>query len=200
MQTSRPWPPRSPSHRPSAVGEAAAGILTLPGGCLHDTAGARKAFRVSRMVVSFGYARFLRAVWTARPQQTHRTRSPGADHWHHHWFRRTTSRHDRRTAVPLGHHASDPCSQTDPICAPELMDAAVPAAAARQAGPRSAITLRQRFDGRPAATERLIQTNPNQDRQLAYQQVRPLSKITSTGVLNKPQRVCGEAGYRAVTR
>jgi hypothetical protein len=129
MQTSRPWPPRSPSHRPAAVGESAAGILTLPGGCLHDTAGARKAFRVSRMVVSFGYARFLRAVWTARLQQTHRTRSPGADHWHHHWSRRTTGRHDRRTAVPLGHHARDPCSQTDPICAPELMDAAVPAAA-----------------------------------------------------------------------
>jgi hypothetical protein len=32
----------------------------------------------------------------------------------------------------------------------------------------------------------LFKTNPNQDRQLAYQQVRPLSKITSTGVLNKP--------------
>ena len=42
MRTSRPWPLRSPSHRPAAVGEAAAGILTPPAGCLHDTAGVRR--------------------------------------------------------------------------------------------------------------------------------------------------------------
>jgi len=108
MRTSRPWPLRSPSHRPAAVGEAAAGILTPPAGYLHDTAGGQKGIqgqphgRLLRLC-----AVSSRSLDGPAPADSSHPFTPVPTTGTTTDPRRTTGRHDCCTAVPLGHHARD---------------------------------------------------------------------------------------------